>query len=187
MKTIQWFMLCMVALFAIPTVHAQETTDDNNTTTGVVAEAQPVNMVYMSADELFDTVKEYEKAEFIEINSFMMGMAKMMAPREEREFLKKIKTMRIVDLKECSDADKTRFGEFMKTVELTSFEQGVNECSDENENEKMRIYIKVKGEIVTEMIAASWGGEECNIMQINGKMSISDLESVANGAGSSVM
>ncbi|MBR5003331.1 MAG: DUF4252 domain-containing protein [Bacteroidaceae bacterium] len=192
MKTIQWFVLCVVALFAIPTVNAQEVIEESNDNiTTVIEEAQTHNAIYMSEDELFDTVKEYNKAEYIEINSFMMGMAKMMAPREERAFLNKIKTMRIIDLTPCSEADKARFAEFISTVELTSFDPGVDEFDDddedEDEDEKMRIYIKIKGETVTCMVVASWGEKDCTLIQLNGKMSISDLEAVANGAGSSVI
>ena len=183
-------MLCVVALLGIPAAHAQETIDENlDTTTEVVEEVQPINKIYMTVDQLFDTVKEYKNADYIEINSFMMGMAKMMAPREERAFLNKIKTMRIIDLTPCSEADKARFAEFISTVELTSFDPGVDEFDDddEDEDEKMRIYIKIKGETVTCMVVASWGEKDCTLIQLNGKMSISDLEAVANGAGSSVM
>ena len=188
MKTIQWFVLCVVALFAIPTVYAQDIIEESNDNVATVIEGtQTHNATYMSEDQLFDTIKEYNKADYIEINSFMMGMARMMAPREEREFLKKIKTMRIIDLNPCSEADKARFAEFIATVELTSFEPGVDECDDENEEEKMRIYIKTEGENVTKMVVASWGEKDCTLIQLNGKMSISDLEAVANGAGSSVI
>lgn len=185
MKTVQWFMLCMVVLFTIPTAYAQETIDENNNTTAI-EEGQQTNMICISVDKLFDTVKAYQKAEYIEINEFMMGLAKMMAPREEKEFLKKIKTMRIIDLKDCSEADKAHFGEYISSVELTSFEPGVNECNDENEDDKMRIFFKQKGDTIIDMIVGAWGNEDWNLIQLTGKMSLSDIEAVANGAGSSV-
>ena len=185
MKAFQWIMLCMAVLFTIPTVYAQETIDD----TAIVAEekAQTANTIYMSSDELFDTFKEYDKADDIEINSFMLGLAKMAAPREERAFLNKIKSMRIIDLTPCSEADRERFVKLISTIELTSFEPAVDECSDENENDRVRIYIKIKGENVTEMIIASWDEKECQLLQFKGKLSISDIEAAANGAGSSVI
>ncbi len=185
MKTIQWLMLCMVALFATPAVHAQETSD-NNTTVGV-EEVQTSNTIYMSSDELFDTFKDCDQADDIEVNSFMLGLAKMAAPREERAFLNKIKSMRILDLTPCSKEDKEKFVKLISTLELTSFEPAVNECDDENENDRVRIYIKIKGDNVTEMIIASWDEKECHLLQIKGKLSISDIEAAANGAGSSVM
>ena len=188
MKTIRWFMLCMVALFTMPTAYAQETTDESiNTATAAVEETSATNMNYISVDKLFDTLKEYENAEYIEVNSFMMGMAKMMAPREEKEFLKKIKNMRIIELSDCSDTDKARFAKYITNTELTSFEPGVDQCDDENEDEKMRIFIKIKGETITDMVVTSWGGQEYILMQISGKMNISDIEAVANGSGKSVL
>ena len=185
MKTVQWIMLCIVALLTTPAAYAQETTDD--TTTVTVKDGQTADIIYMSSDELFDTFKEYDKADDIEINSFMLGLAKMAAPREERAFLNKIKSMRIIDLTPCSEADRERFVKLISTIELTSFEPAVDECNDENENDRVRIYIKIKGDNVTEMIIASWDEKECQLLQFKGKLSISDIEAAANGAGSSVI
>jgi hypothetical protein len=175
----------MLALLTTLSAYAQETID--NTTTATVEEGQVVNTIYMSSDELFDTFKDCDQADDIEVNSFMLGLAKMAAPREERAFLNKIKSMRIIDLTPCSEADRERFVKLISTIELTSFEPAVDECNDENENDRVRIYIKIKGDNVTEMIIASWDEKECQLLQFKGKLSISDIEAAANGAGSSVI
>lgn len=188
MKIFQRIMLCMVALLSTYTTYAQETIEENNDSNiAAVEEEKTINSIYISADELFNTIKEYNKADFIEINSFMMGIAKMAAPREERAFLDKLKSMRIIDLEPCSKDDRDRFVEFISTVELSSFEPAVNVCDEENENDRVRIYIKIKGDYITDMIVANWDEKECQLIQMSGKMALSDIEAVANGAGSSVM
>lgn len=188
MKVFQWIILGMVALLTTSIVQAQDTIEVSNDSTFIVIEEKATpDTVYMSDDQLFNTVKEYNEANYIEVNSFMLGMAKMMAPREEKAFLDKIKSMRIINLAACSAADKERFAEFISTVELSSFEPAVNHGSDVNKNEKLRIYIKIKGKNITDLIVAGCGERECQLLQLTGKMSLSDLEAMTNNKGQSAM
>ena len=78
----------------------------------------------------------------------------------------------------CSPDDKAKYANLISLVALKKYEP-VTEISDENIN--MRIYLKMKEDIVTEMIIAQWGTTQNYIMQINGTLSIADIESMSKG------
>lgn len=167
MKAVRCIMLCMVALLTMSVTRAQETTEAPNKTTTVISDKK-----------LFDTLEEYKDADSMNISSFMIGMAKLMATGDEKAFLDNIKSMRIIDLEKCSDADKRRYIEYISSIELQNYEPATD-VTDEDSH--VRIYLKIKDEVVTNMVIAQWGISQNLIMQINGKLTMSDIERMAKG------
>ena len=166
MKTLRSIILCITTIISIQLTQAQAPITPDSTT------------ILMSDNELFDTIKEYDNAEYVKVTPFMIGMAKLMATGAEKEFLDKVKSMRIIALASCSPDDKAKYADLISLVTLKKYEP-VTEISDENIN--MRIYLKMKEDIVTEMIIAQWGTTQNYIMQINGTLSIADIESMSKG------
>ncbi len=130
----------------------------------------------MTDDDLFKQLKEMEDAKFVNINSFMMSMGRMMASGDEKVFLEKINSMRIVELSACSPEQRTEFVELVSTIELQDYEPAQEEVV---EKQRTRVYVKVKDELIRKIIIAQLGENEFLLMQINGKLTADDMENLA--------
>lgn len=105
----------------------------------------------------------------------MIGMAKMLAGKEEKAFLDKIKSIRIVNLAECDEDTKSQYITFVSANQLKGYEPAIEMVNDNNTT---RIFIKNDNEIVEEMVIAHLGTSIYLLMQINGELSIADLENM---------
>ena len=130
----------------------------------------------ITTDALFNQLKKIENAEHININSFMMSMARMMADEEEKAFFNNINSMRIIELNACSPEDKEKFVNIVSTTELRDYEPAQENIE---ENERTRVYVKIKNDIIKEIVIAQLGESDFIIMQINGKLNASDLEGLS--------
>ncbi|MBR6758431.1 MAG: DUF4252 domain-containing protein [Bacteroidaceae bacterium] len=136
----------------------------------------------MTDDALFKQLKEMEDAEFVSVNSFMMSMGRMMASGEEKTFLEKISSMRIVELSACSAEHRSEFVDLLSSIELQDYEPAQEEVVG---NQRTRVFVKVKDELIRKFIIAQLGEKEFLLMQINGKLTTEDMENLARSKSSS--
>lgn len=161
MKALRTIILCLSLLMCVTISQGQEVTDSNEST--------------ISDDKLFDTVKQYDNTEYTSVNSFMIGMAKMLAGKEEKAFLDKIKSIKIVNLAQCNEEIKGQYVAFVSASQLKGYEPAIEMVNDNNTT---RIFIKNDNEIVEKMVIAHLGTSIYLLMQINGELTISDLENM---------
>ena len=167
-------MLCLVC----PAVVAQDNTE-------VVTVENKVELKEVTVDKLFDEMSEIKDASDMKINSFMLGMAKMFAPKEDQVFLNKVKSMRIIMFKDCSTAGKKQFEQYIKSIKIKGF-QSEEDMRDEDDAEnylpeKSKVFAKIKDETINEIVIADFTEEDPTLMHINGKFKLSELEELASG------
>ena len=165
-------MLCMIT----PAVVAQDATE-------VITVNSQVELKEVAVDELFDEMSEIKDVNDLKITPFMLGMAKMFAPKEDQVFLNKVKSMRIIMFSDCSAANKKRFEQYISSIRIKGFEteEPTDEERKESEVENIKAFIKRKGETINEIVVADFNEKEPVLMYIKGKFSISELEELASG------
>ena len=94
----------------------------------------------------------------------------------EKSFLENIKSMRIITFNDCSASDVEQVANRLRTIEFKDYEPGVTTTEG---NTEMRVFIKTKGDEVKEIIIATLIENNVTLMQINGNLSIEDLEKLS--------
>ena len=122
-------------------------------------------------DELYKQFSKFKKAEAMKISPFMMKVVRTFAKEDsetdnnQRIVLKRTKSMMMVDLSACSEADKAAFMQTMRNITIEGF------TKDEGEPDPTKdiiTFYKLEGEVMTEMITAIHDKESCTFSKIIG-------------------
>ena len=119
-----------------------------------------------TADNLIDQFKNEPKAEFVHIPRLMMALGKIAVKsniddkddRKSYNIVKKISSMRVLDLGYCPSDTKQRFQSALGNLNTNGYEELVRV----NDNgEKTRILTKMKGETICELLILNGGNDDC--------------------------
>ncbi|MBO5878501.1 MAG: DUF4252 domain-containing protein [Alistipes sp.] len=122
-----------------------------------------------SFDEVVKKFEDKKGAEVLKVPGVLMKMALAFAdedkdmPREAMEFLRHITSMTILDLSDCSSADKQAFATAMKSLTIDDFEP-----IDTGDVETARVFFH-KGKKKNQMIMASYDGESYSLGLMTGR------------------
>lgn len=132
-----------------------------------------VSSMPLHAQSFEQIVKKYEQvkgAESMDIPGFLMKMVMTFAndekegmSEEEKKFMKRISSMVILDMSECSQADKLKFAEDMKHISIDGFE-----AIDTKEMTTSRVFFR-EGDKKSELVIALYDGENYTLMLMRGK------------------
>ena len=124
------------------------------------------------AETFEQVVKRFEDkkgAEVLKVPGILMKIALAFTdkdesmPPEAKEFLKHISSMTLLDMSECSDADKQAFATAMKSLTIDDFE-----AIDTQDTETARLFFH-KGKKKNQMIMASYDGESYSLGLMTGR------------------
>ena len=127
----------------------------------------------ITVDDCFKEFSTSAKAEYVNINSFLMWLTKMCVGNEPE--LKNIDSVRVLDLESCSADVKKRFAKQMANVTLDNMDDLVNVTEDGN---KVRILAQTKNDKIRKLLVICYGSEDCCLVEVNGKFDMSDLDGV---------
>ena len=122
-------------------------------------------------DELYKQFSKFKKAEAMKVSPFMMKLVRTFAKDDkdtdnnQRKVLKRTKSMMMVDLSACSEADKAAFMETMRNITIEGF------TKDEGKPDPTKdiiTFYKLEGEVITEMITAIHDKESCSFSKVVG-------------------
>ncbi|MDE5572743.1 MAG: DUF4252 domain-containing protein [Muribaculaceae bacterium] len=130
----------------------------------------------ITVDDCFKEFSSARNAEQVNINSFLMWIAKKCAGNDaDAQALKKIDSVRVLDLESCSDDVKSNFTKKMSNVTLDGLDDIVNVSENGN---KVRILAQIKNEKIRKLLVMCYGSGDCCLVEINGKFDMSDLDGV---------
>lgn len=130
----------------------------------------------ITTDELFKEFASAPKVESVNINSFLMWLAKLSVGNDpDAEVVKKISSVRVLDLESCPKDVKTRFANRASQVTVNDMEDLVNVNKDGN---KVKILAKIKKEKIHKLLVMCYGKSDCCLVEINGKFDMNDLDGV---------
>ena len=116
---------------------------------------------------LFNEFGSEKNADCVKVPSFMMSLGKMFAGHDEdAEIIRKIKSIKVLDLESCTASVKERFNKKVNKLNLKGYDE-LMRVNDEGE--KVRVLMKTKKETIRELLFVCTGKEDCTLVQINGK------------------
>ncbi len=118
---------------------------------------------------LFNEFGSEKNADCVKVSSFMMSLGKMFAGHDEdAEIIRKIKSIKVLDLESCTASVKERFNKKVNKLNLKGYD------------ELMRVKMKTKKETIRELLFVCTGKEDCTLVQINGKFTKDDINKLVN-------
>lgn len=129
-----------------------------------------------TTDDLYKEFSSASKAEAVNINSFVMWLAKRCIGNDpDAEVVKKINSVRVIDLESCPPEVKKRFANRAATVTVDDMEDLVNVNEDGN---KVKILAKINKDKIHKLLVMCYGQDDCCLVEISGKFDMSDLDGV---------
>lgn len=138
-----------------------------------------------SINALFDEFKNEPNAEYINASPLLMAIGKLFIGNgklitdddEGVEIAKKIRSAKIMDMEDCSKEVQNRFKKRVGTLKTKGYETLVR---INDEGDKMHILMKMKKDVIRELLLVFTGDDDCNLIQINGKFTKKDIDNLIN-------
>lgn len=129
-------------------------------------------------DALFDEFAGERNADCVKVSPLMMSIGKMFCKHDEgMEGLHKIRSVKVLDLGECSAKVKERFNGKVRKLNQKGYEE-LMRVNDEGD--KVRILMKTKKNVIRELLVVCSGNDDCTLIQINGKFAQDDIDGLVN-------
>lgn len=136
----------------------------------ILALSSSTTLYAQSFDQIVAKYEKMKGAEVMTIPGFMMKMVMAFADDEkenvseqEKQFMKRISSMTILDMEECSSTDKQIFARDMQSLKIDNYE-----ALDVEEIKTARIFFH-KGEKKNELVMAIFDGETYSLMMMRGR------------------
>lgn len=127
-----------------------------------------------SIEQLYRTFSKESNVEKVNLNELAMFM---MRPFSNNDTESKITSISVLSLEDCSPEVKERFKKTALNFNDKDYELFV---SSNEENEKVRIFLKFQKDFIREMVILSMGDEPA-MVQLKGKISPSEIDKMKNG------
>jgi translation elongation factor EF-G len=127
-----------------------------------------------SVEQLYRTFSKESNVEKVNLNELAMFM---MRPFSNNDTESKITSISVLSLEDCSPEVKERFNKTALNFNDKDYELFV---SSNEENEKVRIFLKFQKDFFREMVILSMGDEPA-MVQLKGKISPSEIDKMKNG------
>lgn len=142
-------------------------------------------MQMVSAKSLGRLIEDYryqKNAEYFHVTPLLMKMARTAMghkarPCEEGRLVRKIKSIRTLDLEECSADVKRRFSADVQKLEMNEYEPLVTSCDD---GETVKIMMKAKGDVIRELVIICSDCNDCALMWVNCKVKKDEIQSLVD-------
>ena len=120
-----------------------------------------------------------KNAEYVSASPFLMFIGKMFYPYndEGKEIASKIRSAKILDLDECSPDVKQRFSRQFEALSNNGYETLMQMNED---GERIHIQMRMKKEVIRELLIAIIEDDECSLIQVNGKIRKQDIAQLIN-------
>ena len=131
-----------------------------------------------SIDSLFDEFECEQNVDYVKVSPFMMSLGKMFCKHEEgSEIIRKVKSMKVMDLGDCSASVKKRFSSKVSKLNRKGYEElmRVNDGG-----EKVHILMKIRKDAIRELLVVCSGNDSCTLIQINGKFVKDDIDKLVS-------
>jgi len=108
----------------------------------------------------------------------MMSLGKMFCKHEEgSEIIRKVKSMKVMDLGDCSASVKKRFSSKVSKLNRKGYEE-LMRINDGGE--KVHILMKIRKDAIRELLVVCSGNDSCTLIQINGKFVKDDIDKLVS-------
>ena len=142
-------------------------------------------MQMVSAKSLGRLIEDYryqKNAEYFHFTPLLMKMARTAMGHdaqsdEECRLVRKIKSIRTLDLEECSADVKRRFSADVQKLEMNDYEPLVTSRDD---GETVKIMMKTKGDVIRELVILCSDSNDCALVWLNCKVKKDEIQSLVD-------
>lgn len=142
-------------------------------------------MQMASAKSLGRLIEDYryqKNAEYVHVTPLLMKMAWTAMGHdarsgEEGRLVRKIKSIRTLDLEECSADVKHRFSADVQKLEMSGYEPLVTTRDD---GETVKIMMKAKGDVIRELVIICSDSDDCALVWLNCKVRMNEIQSLVD-------
>lgn len=142
-------------------------------------------MQMASAKSLGRLIEDYryqKNAEYVHVTPLLMKMAWTAMGHdarsgEEGRLVRKIKSIRTLDLEECSADVKHRFSIDVQKLEMSGYEPLVTTRDD---GETVKIMMKAKGDVIRELVIICSDSDDCALVWLNCKVRMNEIQSLVD-------
>ena len=131
-------------------------------------------------DELINKFKDKPEAEAVEIPKLMLNLALTEADSNTKTLFKNIDCMKMLDLNNCSDTVKKDF-----MAQAGKLEAKYNKLADVSEDgETTLLFVDGEEDPIKAVIVITSSKEECEMVVLEGKLQLDQLENIFDAMGS---
>lgn len=130
-----------------------------------------------STKDIFDEFGKEWNAESVSISPFMMSIGKLFMDNDTPEITRSVRSMKILDLEDCSDKVKERFNRKVNNLQLEGYETMIQTIDN---GEKVRILVRIEKEVIRELLIVCTGSDDCALILLNGKIKKEDINELVN-------
>ncbi len=142
-------------------------------------------MQMVSAKSLGRLIEDYryqKNAEYFHVTPLLMKMARTAMGHEaqsdeECRLVRKIKSIRTLDLEECSADVKRRFSTDVQKLEMNDYEPLVTSRDD---GETVKIMMKTKDDVIRELVIICSDSNDCALVWLNCKVKKDEIQSLVD-------
>lgn len=134
--------------------------------------AMQAQMFAGNIDSIFNEFKDSRKAEYVSVSPFLMAIGRMFMSDEEDDIAKRIRSIKVLDLEDCSSSVKERFNKKVSGLDKNDYETLMSVKEDD---ENVQILVKEKKNIIKEMVIVCGGKDDCALILIKGDIRPEDI------------
>ena len=130
-----------------------------------------------STKDIFEEFGKEWNAESVSISPFLMTIGRLFMDSDTADIAKSIRSMKVLDLEDCSSKVKTRFNEKVNNLQLEGYETMIQTIEN---GEKVRILTRMENDAIRELLIVCTGNDDCALIQLNGKIKKEDIAELVN-------
>ncbi|MGM9699957.1 MAG: DUF4252 domain-containing protein [Prevotella sp.] len=128
-------------------------------------------------DEIFEKFRSLPKAEYVHVPKLLLKMGTAYVKSEGNDaaarIASKLTSVRVLDLEDCSKRVKADFAKDISGLKLTGYESLLKANGD---GERVEVLIRQQGSVIHEMLIVNSGDDDCQLVQLKGKISQKDID-----------
>ena len=136
--------------------------------------------IAQTPDELFSQYKGKKNAEYVHMGRVLFKLLKPLVKHNAddptaKAVMRSIKSMRVLNLEECSQKVKQEFAQSAKGLTSKGYEPIVSSNTD---GERTLILVRQKKSAIRELLILNTSDDDCTLLQLKGKIkpdNISDI------------
>ena len=133
--------------------------------------------IAQNTQDLFDEFGKEYNAETVSISPFLMSIGRLFMDNDTPTIAKRIKSMKVLDLEDCTDSVKARFAERANKLQLERYEPMLQVNED---GEKVHIFARPNKKGIKELLFICTGNENCTLIQMKGNIRKEDIAELVN-------
>ena len=130
-----------------------------------------------STKDIFEEFGKEWNAESVTISPFLMSLGRLFMDSDTPEITKSIRSMKVLDLEDCSDKVKERFNRKINNLQTEGYETMIQTIDN---GEKVRILTRIEKDVIRELLIVCTGNDDCALIQLNGKIKKENIAQLVN-------